>query len=364
MTALAFLKPQLTALVEEGWEVHLACGAGPELADLTDLGGVQIHLIPMSRDMSPLRDLHSLFRWYQIVRELKPDLIVGSTPKAAFLSMLAGKWNHVGSRVYHARGFRAEGLKGIKRKIALTAEKVTSCCATAVLCDSHSLKMALQEAGVLRKGKGIVLGNGSCCGVDTDHFRPPTLFERMASREFFGLGTDDFVVGFVGRITKDKGVGELLQAVRHVNAGGERVKLVIVGPIEDDGALLSGASDNESITIAGPMFDVRSAYWSFDAFCLPSYREGFGNVNIEAQACGLPVVTTDTTGCRDSQDPKHSILTVPAKDPKELARAIVHLLNQEGGSQKMGKHARQWVVHNFNSQVVLRRQLNFLKEQL
>ncbi len=364
MTAQAFLRPQLSALVSNNWEVHLACSPDPGFQELAELPGIALHSIPMRRNPSPLRDLVSLYRWNKLVRKVKPDIIVGSTPKAALLSMLSGKWNRIPARVYHARGFRAEGLDGIKGKIAVLAERRTIKAATRILCDSDSLRKALVAEGCLEAESGIVLGAGSCCGVDTAYFRPPTPEERKEARQRLGISVADFVVGFVGRVTEDKGISELVEAATHVKKSHNKMKLVLVGRDEGGLDLLENLPADSPVTYLGSTSDVRSAYWAFDVFALPSYREGFPIAPLEAQSCGLPLITTTATGCIDSQPPANSQLTVPPKDPEAIAKAITFLLTEPESRTTMGGQARDWVVTNFKASDVVQRQIEFLKGQV
>ena len=149
-TAQAFLRPQLSALISEGWDVHLACSPDSSFEQVAEL---TVHSIPMQRNPSPLKDIVSLYRWHRLVKILQPDIIVGSTPKAGLLSMLAAKWNNIPARIYHVLGFRAEGLTGIIKRISLFAEKLTISGATEVLCASSSLREALIDSGCLDKHK-------------------------------------------------------------------------------------------------------------------------------------------------------------------------------------------------------------------
>jgi len=299
-----------------------------------------------------------------LIRKVKPDIIVGSTPKAALLSMLAARWNNISARIYHVRGFRAEGLSGVPKLISVFAEKLTIAIAAEVLCDSVSLRNALINSGCLGKHRGIVLGAGSCCGVDTEFFRPPTVEERHEARERMGINAGETIIGFIGRITKDKGVSELVQAISSVNETCGDARLILVGPDEGGIDYLGDLLQNGPVTYMGPTTDVRSAYWAFDVFALPSYREGFPISPLEAQSCGLPSVTTMATGCIDSQPPSNSQLTVPTKDPDSLATAIKFLVASPDKRSSMGKNARQWVLENFKSSDVVQRQVAFLELQI
>lgn len=362
-TAHAFMRPQLTALTQAGWDVHLAADSDAISEELEQVDGLSLHPLPMRRNPSVLKDLISLYRWYKLIQRIKPDIVVGSTPKAAFLSMLTSRWNKVPTRIHHVRGFRAEGLSGIAKRIAVFTEKISSDCATEVLCDSESLKRALERSGCLNGSRGVVLGAGSCCGVDTEYFRPPDLNERNIARQEIGIKNDEIAIGFVGRITRDKGVNELAHAVSMIHESHPEVRLILTGPneggIEDLGNLIK----HRSVTYKGSTQDVRSAYWALDVFVLPSYREGFPIAPLEAQACALPLITTTATGCVDSQAPCNSSLTVPSKDPDALAQAIEFLYKNPNQRVNMGMSARHWVKENFNSADVIERQNEFLRIQ-
>jgi glycosyltransferase involved in cell wall biosynthesis len=364
MTAKAFLTPQLEALVSRNWDVHLACDPVDGVEELAQIHGVTLHPIPMQRNPSPLKDLASLIRWNKLVRKLRPDIVIGSTPKAALLSMLSGKWNKIPVRIYHARGFRAEGLTGVKGKIALLAERRTAQAATKILCDSESLRKALITTGCLEANSAIVLGAGSCCGVDTHHFRPPSYEERTRARTTLGFKDSDFIVGFVGRVTRDKGIVELIQASMSVNNVHPSVNLILVGPDEGAGNLLTDPKATDSVKYLGPYTDVRSAYWAFDAFALPSYREGFPIAPLEAQSCGLPLITTTATGCIDSQTPSNHQLLVPPRDSGAIAQAITYLYENPTERAIAGTRARNWVETNFRQDLVIRNHIDYLSGQV
>jgi glycosyltransferase involved in cell wall biosynthesis len=179
-----------------------------------------------------------------------------------------------------------------------------------------------------------------------------------------GINAGETIIGFIGRITKDKGVSELVQAISSVNKTYGNVRLVIIGPDEGGIDYLGDLLQNGAVTYMGPTTNVRSAYWAFDAFALPSYREGFPVSPLEAQSCGLPSVTTMATGCIDSQPPSNSRLTVPTKDPDSLAAVIEFLVANPGERSSMGKNARQWVSENFKSSDVVQRQIQFLQSKM
>lgn len=342
----------------------MATSAGDGFGVLGQMSGLYIHLIPMRRNPSLLRDMVCLYQWQRLVKHLTPEIVIGSTPKAGLLSMLAARWGGVPTRVYHIRGFRAEGLTGNSRLISLLAEKLSISNATVVLCDSSSLRHALVSSGCLGKDQGLVLGSGSCCGVDTEYFRPPNSSERKTARERLNLDKEHVVIGFVGRITQDKGVKELVQAIGLIRARHPNVRLLLIGPNEGGADFLSDLLKLDEVEYFGNVENVRDFYWALDIFALPSYREGFPIAPLEAQSCALPLITSDATGCIDSQPPSNAFLTVQSKDVDSLVRVITCLIEKPGLRVESGLHARQWVLDEFRSSEVVRMHNDFLYAQL
>jgi glycosyltransferase involved in cell wall biosynthesis len=363
-TANSFLRTQIKSLIAEGWDVNIVCSEGLGLSELKKIKGLNIHLISMKREPSVFRDIVGLYRFLILFRQLRPQIVIGSTPKAAFLSMISSRLIKVPIRIYHVRGLRAEGLRGVLRKIYILIEKLTINLSTTVLCDSFSLRKALIREGCLEKHSGVVIGNGSCCGVDTEHFREPSKKQREISRKKLNISKDDFVVGFIGRVTKDKGIYELLEAGEALHKENARIKVFVVGPVEDDFQMQKKGLSSPAITFFNQTQDPRSFYWAFDVFILPSHREGFPIASLEAQACGLPLVTTTATGCIDSQAPTNFDLLIQPNDAKQIKEIILKLFNNFNLRISMGKVARSWVEANFIEKEVIRSQNLFLRKQL
>ena len=367
VTANSFLREQLTELAKQGWEVHLVTSPGEGFDRLQELEGVHLHSIPMKRAPSVIGDFKSLTEWTRLIKEIKPDLVVASTPKAGLLGMIAARIRKTPTRLYHVRGLRAEGLSGAVAKISLLSEKLAASSATHVLCDSRSLLKKMHELGLVKPNKGTVLGSGSCCGVDIERFRPPTNDERTSSRASLGLTEEDIVVGFVGRLALDKGIQELGEATRSAHELNAHLKLVLVGPVEeeDSGALsqtLKELAEAPWVTLTGPVTDARTAYWAFDMFCSPSYREGFPIAILEAQACGLAVITTRATGCADSIDPDITGLLVNSHDSSSLQAAIQTLVEDASTRKTMGAAARKRASDEFNMPMVQARFVDYLDQ--
>ena len=362
VTANMFLRDQLAQLASNQWDVHLATAPGPGFENLAELTDTHVHPLPMQRNPAPLRDLMSALSWRRLVRNLRPDIVVASTPKAGLLASLAARQQRVPVRVYHVRGLRAEGLRGFARDLGFFLERLTVSNATDVVCDSASLRSSMQVHGLLPADRGIVLGHGSCCGVNIGHFRPPSLLDRKLARDNLHLNDDDFVVGYVGRLTEDKGVADLIDAVASLRKLAKNVRLVLVGPSEYRSIIgrICAAVDAGWVIAPGPVFDPRSSYWAFDLFCLPSRREGFPIAPLEAQACAVPVITTTATGCIDSVEAGVTGLVVEPGDVKSLAAAIRGFIGSETKLQEMGAAARDRVVRDFDQRDVNRHWMEYL----
>ena len=366
MTAQAFLRDQLSALAQQGWEVHLACSdddGTDSFQKLQQLENVTLHRLSMTRRPHPLRDALSLWGWLCLIRDVKPQLVISSTPKAGLLGMVAAFFLRIQVRIYHIRGLRAEGLVGAMALVSRASERIAIGAATDVLIDSSSLMETMRAQDLLPESKGEVLGAGSCCGVDIDWFRPPTPTERHNAREAIGLSNEDIVIGFLGRVAVDKGIRELVEASEALHAEYPRVRLVIVGPVEDPSELNELLREIRSMDWAVMLDstdDSRLMYWAFDVYCLPSYREGFPIAPLEAQACGLPVVTTNATGCVDSIESNRTGLSVPRGDCPTLISALSELIESERVRKRMGAAGRNRVVQHFSSTIVKTRFINYL----
>lgn len=353
-TARAFLTDQVEQLASRGVDVHLITSSGNELEEAFSAPGVTVDTVPMTRAPSLRRDIVALSRWIGLLRRLRPDAVVVGTPKAALLGIVSSRLTGVETRIYHARGLRAEGLSGIPRIISLVSERVCCYLATDVVADSGSLLLEMRRLSVLGTEKGQVLAFGSACGVNTEHYRPASTSEKNIVRSRLGLEPSDIVIGFVGRITSDKGIRELLGAFSRLRDRNVNLRLLLVGPIEES-HFLNDLADLESIGVHHISYqeDPRDFYWAFDIFCLPSYREGFPISALEAASSALPVITTSATGCRDAiVDGLTGALAEPG-DIASLATVLSIYINDGNLRMRTGLTGRKRVLERYDSQQVV-----------
>ena len=359
------LTGRLSALREAGFRVTLVSSPGEMLDRMAARERVESVAIPMQREISPLADIVSLFRLWWLLLRLRPDVTEFSTPKAGLLGTLAALLAGVPERVYMLRGLKAECATGLKRRILLVAERAAAACAQVVLCNSPSLRAEAIALGLAPAQKLKLIGDGSSNGVDVDRFSPGP----SAVRYNLGIPPKALVVGFVGRLTRDKGLPELMESFDTILEAEPETHLLLVGwfdAAEDAlSADLRGRIENHPrVHCTGFALDTVPYYRAMDLMVLPTLREGFPNVVLEAAACGIPVITTIATGSRDSVVPEVTGLLIPPGYPEAISEAVLMLLRDPERRQRMGVAARAWVVEHFANQRVLALITTFYKSLL
>jgi len=346
----------------EGYSVCVVSSPGPELERLSDEMGVRVRSLPVTRDVSPLADLLALARWLWVCLAERPSLMISATPKASLLSLLAAKTFCTGRRLYYVGGLRLEGEQGGRRQLLNVIERLTSWASTEVVANSQSLAIRIAERRLAPPGKLRQTHPGSSHGVDSDHFSPRPRDLELADR--LGIDRSIPVIGFVGRLTHDKGIDCLISAVALLREDDVSCQLLVVGAqIEPDSAIYLDKLESAGghVIVVGEVDDVRPYFGLMDVHVLPSLREGFPNVVLEASAMGLPTVTTDATGAIDSVQEGKTGLIVRTQDQRGLAEAIKTLIRDPGMASRYGVAARNWVVADFQTEAVVRTLLAFGK---
>jgi glycosyltransferase involved in cell wall biosynthesis len=350
------MRGQLRYLQEHGYDAFLACADGPDLESFRESEGITAFPIAMERDISPFRDLLSLVRLYTLIRRIRPAVTNVGTPKAGLIGSVAAWLARVPYRVYTLRGLRWETASGIKRRILMLADQVACACSHQVICVSHNLRSAVIHAGLTTAQRAVVLGDGSSNGVDQERFAPTKdrVLKAAELRKQYGILADAQVVGFVGRFTRDKGIAELYEAHKLLQLEFPALRLVLVGdfepgdPVREE--LRLRIKSDSSVVTPGFLTDASEWYHVFDVLALPSHREGFPNVILEAQAAGKPVVGALATGVADAIFDGVNGFLVPIGDAAELAKSIGNLIRHPMLRTKMGKVARKRAVEKFAPQ--------------
>jgi glycosyltransferase involved in cell wall biosynthesis len=354
------LEGRLRAFVRAGFRVIVISSRGELLDRLQCQEGVETIALQMERSMAPFRDMISLARLFLLLRRLRPDVTEFGTPKAGLLGNIAAALCGVPRRVYLLRGLRLETASGLKRILLLASECVAAACSHVVLCNSKSLLDQARMLGIAKASKLCILGQGSGKGVDVVRFRPAAAKE---SEQHSGRP----VIGYVGRLTRDKGIPQLVEAFNSLLETLPSARLHLVGWFdESDDALTPelrrGIDVHPAILRTGFVTDTAEYYRSFDMLVLPTLREGFPNVALEAAASGVPVIATSATGARDAVQHGETGLLVPPGDKDALVKAMLDLAGNPEKARRMGIAAREWVLKSFVDRHVQALAVSFYRE--
>jgi glycosyltransferase involved in cell wall biosynthesis len=355
-----FLKGQLAYMGGRGFEVVVISAPGDgrfpvdEFRLLREREQVSTIGLPMVREISPLKDLVSLIRIYRVLRRLRPAIVNAGTPKAGLLGMIAACAAGVPVRIYFLHGLRLETARGVKRFVLCAAERCASALAHRVICVSESLRRLYVTLGFSTEAKTCVLGEGTANGVDADEFIPTS--QARALRARLRIPDGGPVVGFVGRLTRDKGVPELLDAFDQVVASFPDARLLMLGDFESGDPIpesyIKRLHNHPQVVMTGNVFDPRSYYPIMDVLALPSYREGYGNVVLEAAAAQVPTVAFRATGSVDAVCDGVTGTLVPLGDVDAFARALLRYLSDDFLRHEHGKAGRERVLTHFRPEII------------
>lgn len=354
-------------MIEKGYDVYTISASGPEIAEvLTE--GVKHIPVPFTRKITPFQDIMCLIQLIRIIREIKPDVIHTHTPKAGLLGMIAGRICRVPVRLHTVAGLPLMEAGGLKRSLLELTERLTYSCAHKVYPNSSGLEKFLTRVLDIDPGKLKVIGKGSSNGIDTEFFkRSPELEDRARSiRVERGIHSHDLVFSFVGRIVRDKGIVELVEAFKIVsdhlrqsagNTDAPRIFLMLVGPFETDLDPLPEdikrfIDEDPRVIQAGFQRDVRSWLMASDIFVFPSYREGFPNVVMQACLLQIPCIVSDINGCNEIISNGITGLIVQPKDVKSLSDAMLLLVADKEKRKEFSEFGRAFVFENYKREVV------------
>lgn len=365
ITIPSVLGGQMRFLREAGFEVTVVSGPGPQLDALGATEEVITHGIEMEREISPWSDLKSLFRLHRYIRQIKPDVVNVGTPKAGLIGGLAAFLARVPRRVYTLHGLRLETAAGWKRIVLGMTERVSAFCAHRVVCVSSSLRNKAIHLRLVSKPKAVVLGRGSCNGVDRRRFsESPALLESAAAlRAKFSIPHNAVVLSFIGRFVADKGISPLGAAFERLSAKYSNVWLLMVGDFEPGDPVGSQTrvrlERNPQVVFAGVAANCAPYYHASDIVLLPTRREGFPTTVLEAHCAGKPVVAFRATGTVDAIRDGVDGLLCSSADADGLFAAIEQLINDREFAVRLGLEGSRKVNQYFQPEQVWQQALNF-----
>ena len=355
MSLQTLIKGQAKFMKSQGFEVVLASSVGPRIDELVRDEECRHVILPLSRELTPFKDLISLWKVYQFLRKEKPEIVHTHTPKAGIVGMLAAKLAGVKVRMHTIAGLPLVEEVGFKRKLLEKVELLTYWAATNVYPNSFSLQKLMKSTFYPSGKKLKILGNGTSNGINTEFFSPLNHNKEDLDtlRTELKIQANDFVYVFVGRINKDKGINELVAAFKTLNSQKKNVKLLLVGPYEKELDPLTDSTvleleSNPNIISVGFQKDIRPYLAVSDVLTFPSYREGFPNVPMQAGCYNLGLILSDINGCDEVVTNNENGVLIPAKDEKALLNAMQLLLENEETLKNYQSKIRTSIVKRYD----------------
>jgi glycosyltransferase involved in cell wall biosynthesis len=306
------------------------------------------------RKISIVNDIKCFYALYKFFKYEKFTIVHSVTPKAGILSMFASWLLGVPVRIHTFTGQTWVTKKNIKKYFLKTIDRCLALACTNIIVDSKSQLQFLKHEGVITNEKGICIGSGSISGVDLKKFKP-NYEARLNLRNQHNIPIGSLVFIFLGRLVIEKGIIELLNAFRELVKKNSDIYLIIAGP--DEGGLQEVVKTYlkelaKVIRFVPKVVDSSDFLAMSDVLVLPSYREGFGTVVIEAAAVGIPAIGTDIYGLRDSIEDGQTGILVPVKDEQKLEQAMQLLINNSPLRLRMSQKASERVSSLFSADSV------------
>jgi glycosyltransferase involved in cell wall biosynthesis len=354
---LHFLTGQAPFVRRFGFSVEAVSSPGPDLSAFAGREGVPVHAIPMTRRITPLQDLVGLWRMCRALRRIRPKIVHAHTPKGGLLGMIAAWLTRTQARIYTMHGSPLLTAVGVRRRLLRWSERTSCRLAHRVLAVSESMRNIAIREGLCEADKIKVLLGGSANGVDARcRFRPPGKAGRRAAREECGIPPEALVVGFVGRLVREKGIVELATAWERLREEDGGLHLLLVGALEGEDALppevVQALRSDGRVRLTGHVSDTARLYAAMDVVALPTFREGFPVVALEAAATALPIVATTVPGCLEAVQDGVTGMLVPPRDPVALAAALRRYLEDSSLRARHGEAARRRVLAEFRPEAM------------
>ena len=357
MSLNVLLKGQLNFL-NRYYDVTAISGSDDFLLELKQREGVQVFDIEMLRQIAPIEDLKSLWKLYKYFAKEKPLIVHSITPKAGLLTMMAAKMAGVPIRMHTFTGLIFPSRTGLMQKVLINMDKLLCYCATNIYPEGKGVRADLIQYKITKKPLKI-LANGNVNGIDKDYFDPELYSseDKIQLRNELGILENDFVFIFVGRLVRDKGINELIAAFLKLQSNSKKVKLLLVGPFENDldplnSEAIEAIQECNSVITVGFQEDVRPYFAISDALVFPSFREGFPNVVLQAGAMGLPCIVTNINGSNEIIIEGQNGTIIPVKNESAIFNAMIKLSSDKDYYSVLKSNARKMITSRYEQQVV------------
>ena len=348
------------------FEVIGVSGDGDALQDVRQNEGIKTHVVEMTRTITPIKDLKSTYQLYKFFKKERPFIVHTHTPKAGTLGMLAAKLAKVPHRLHTIAGLPLLEATGKKRVLLDNVEKFTYSCATKILPNSYGLEKIIIDNNYTKPEKLLVIGNGSSNGIDTKHYDASLISEEKKEKlkQELGIGENDLVFIFIGRIVKDKGINELIQAFNRLSKKQHNIKLILVGykenildPLLPETETL--ITENKQILSVGLQKDIRPYVAISHVLTFPSYREGFPNVVLQCSCMELPCIVSNINGCNEVIEDHVNGLIIPVKNETELEKAMQFMIDFPDKRIEMKQNTRSRIIKRYEQKFVWNELLHY-----
>ncbi len=317
------------------FDITIVSSSKSELEKLGKKQGVKTFCLPLTRKITPFKDIIAIFKLYFFLKREKPKIVHSHTPKAGFVGMTASFFAGVPIRMHTVAGLPLTERKFITKKVLIFIEKLTYLFATNVYSNSKKLMEFILSKKFCSKRKIKTLANGSSNGIDTKYFTDNiSLNNKNKLLNTLKILKNDFIFCYVGRVVKDKGINELVSAFNELNLKNRNCKLIIVGKIENEKDPISNITmgiikKNKNIVLTGFKNDVRPYLSIANCFVFPSYREGFPNALMQAGAMDLPSIATNINGCNEIIQDNINGFLIPPKNIDALVKAMQKIMDKK-----------------------------------
>lgn len=366
-----WIRPFLNEYHKRNVDVTIVCNMDKKFEDTLKRDFPFIHTYPINfpRGINLNGSIKSIYKLIKFFKKEKFDMVQYSTPNASMYASIASKIAKIPVRLYCQWGMVYVTMTGLKRKVFERIERMVCGLSTEIQPDSEGNLNFCRHEKLYDANKSRVIWNGSAKGLDLTAFDIEKKSEYAKEiKQKYNIPEGVPVIGFVGRLGREKGCNELFRAFQIVKKSFPTAKLLFVGPIEKEDTiepeLLNYFKNCDDIIKTDRVSHVEKYTAAMDVFVLPTYREGFGMSVIEASAMGVPVIVTKYPGPSSAMKDGLTGYSVPVKDVNNLVNYIEKLLNDPALAKKMGVNGRKYVEDRFEQKIFIEKYMENRMELL
>lgn len=358
--SLLILKKGQLRFLSNYYEIVAIASDGKCLKMIEKQEGVKTIAVNMNRRFSPIRDLISIYKMYRVFKDENPFIIHSITPKAGFVSMIAGYLASVPNRIHTFTGLIFPSRKGLVRFVLMNIDRLICNLATIVIPEGQGVKNDLERFKVIDKKRSLnIIANGNINGIDLEYYKPNILSpeQKHNLKSHLGIDENDIIFVYIGRIVIEKGIEELISAFVALSEEMRNIKLLLIGSFERNIDPISRKFENiiksnPNIRSIGFQDDIRPYLEICHILVHPSYREGFPNVVIQAGAMNVPCIVTDINGSNEIIIDGVNGLIIPPKNIQALKSAMRKLAIDNHLRQQMYSVSRQLIEERYDQKLV------------